>query len=66
MPTESSSESDVSDMHHEKAARKVTPHRRKYAKKTSNKKTSKKATKRKHITWEPLYFDGDDTGKNDE
>ena len=38
MPNESSSESDVSYTYHENTERGVTPHRRKYGKKMSNKK----------------------------
>ena len=65
VPTESSSESDVSyrPTYHENTERGVTPHRRKYGKKMSNKKTSKETRKRKNITWEPLCFDSDDTDK---
>ena len=66
MPTESSSESDESDTYHENTERRVAPHRRKYAKKMSNKKTSKETRKRKNITWEPLCFDSDDTDKDNE
>ena len=50
--------------HHENAER------RKYAKKTISKKTTKRKNmdvkQRKLITWEPLYFDLDNTNENDE
>jgi len=64
--TESSSESDVSDTHHENAERRVMLLRRKSAKKMRNKKITTKrknmdVKQREHITWEPLYFDDDET-----
>ena len=62
---ESSSESGVSDTHHENAKRRDMLLRRKSAKKMRNKKTSKRKNivvkQRKHVTWEPLWFDDNET-----
>jgi hypothetical protein len=72
IPIESSSESDVSDMllpkdlHHEKTERAVTRVQQKSAKKMKHKAISKKTPKRRKvdITWEPLYFDDDESQEN--
>ena len=63
-PSESSSESD-----HEIAEPAVMPQRRKYTKKMRSKMISTRrkntdAKQRKHLTWEPLYFDDDGSDEN--